>query len=346
MALDPDDLIIFKVREEESEKNIKKKKGEKKQPENASKVDVPQKQTEIPKKEVEIPAVKKEEIQPHEEHYEEYKEKQQAQLSTPKYAEKNIEEIPKNEIIFYTVTPTEAAEEMVTGPNLENKIVEIKNELGKKSLSAKESKRIGKHLACTWHPWRQAYAICDYCRRPFCYEDLVEHNGLYYCLEDIDKVSNIKETELIKYNNFRILSSTMLFFVFFIFLYFNYNSIITIPAQLQRVGLNAFFENIFTPLGYMIAKTTLILLSLIISFAITADFKKSFAMLSIVGTLTALLFGYLYIETNIFYYIIIAILSLASIILLAYSRASYNTLPAPSEEDLASEVLNATKTTF
>ncbi|WP_088820271.1 hypothetical protein [Candidatus Mancarchaeum acidiphilum] len=63
------------------------------------------------------------------------------------------------------------------------------NEKHKETKAQLESRRMAANLMCVWHPWRPAYAICNYCHRPFCYEDLVSHNGNYYCLEDIDKVS-------------------------------------------------------------------------------------------------------------------------------------------------------------
>ncbi|MGC8572179.1 MAG: hypothetical protein ACP5LH_02790 [Candidatus Micrarchaeia archaeon] len=352
MALNPDDLLIFKVREEESEKE-KKEKKKKEEQKAVEKATTQQAATETHAKVEEAqPSANKEAAQQKEVVSVSTEEKQNEEVQQPsvKYtSEAKEREIGGNEPIFYTVAPAETAEEMVEGPGFKDhelSEVEINKALKKKSLSAKESRRIGEHMACVWHPWRQAYAICDYCRRPFCYEDLVEHNGLYYCLEDIDKVYNTKETELIKYNNFRLLSSTFLFFVFFIFLYYNYNSIVAIPSEIQSIGMNAFFENMFTPLGFMIAKTALVLLSLLTSFIITADLKKSFSITVIVCVLTALLFSYLYIETNTFYFIIIAMLSLASIVVLAYSKASYSTNHNVSEEDLASEVLHTTKATF
>ncbi|EQD58270.1 hypothetical protein B2A_04436, partial [mine drainage metagenome] len=51
----------------------------------------------------------------------------------------------------------------------------------------REEREAAEGMYCVWHPWRSAYAICHYCHRPFCFEDLVESNGNYYCLEDIDK---------------------------------------------------------------------------------------------------------------------------------------------------------------
>ncbi len=60
--------------------------------------------------------------------------------------------------------------------------------------SKKSSVDIG-GMQCATHPWRKAYAKCDYCDRTFCYADIVKKGNKFYCLEDIDKVSNGEEAE-------------------------------------------------------------------------------------------------------------------------------------------------------
>ena len=39
-----------------------------------------------------------------------------------------------------------------------------------KTHSEEESEEADQGLSCVWHPWRPAYAICNYCHRPFCFE--------------------------------------------------------------------------------------------------------------------------------------------------------------------------------
>lgn len=97
-----------------------------------------------------------------------------------------------------------------------------------KKAARKEQVKSAVKEHCVWHPWRPAYAICDYCHRPFCFEDLVEAGGLYYCLEDIDtaiQTLNIKGDEP---PNYAFIAGLALTFMFVVFFYFN--GITTIQA--------------------------------------------------------------------------------------------------------------------
>ena len=347
MALNPDDLLIFKTREEkekeEKEKEKKSKKGEEEQtkpsvnaPQQAP-TQAAQEKTEANKVEVSFKPTPSE--------VEEKPANEEAQFK----AERETKNIGGNELVFYKVAPVESAEELVSGPSgNETQLTspEIKKILQRKHLSGKESRRIGEHMTCTWHPWRQAYAICDYCRRPFCYEDLVEKDGLYYCLDDIDKVTNIREAELSKYNSFRVVASSALFLIFAIFLYYNYNMIATLPTRLQSMGLNNYFENIFNPITVQIIEVFLVVFGLIVSLAVAADIKKSLQLTLVSGIASMLFFGYEYIKTSELYLGLIALLSFIAVVAIIYSKTSYTSLHVSSEEDLAAEVLNASKTTF
>ncbi len=50
-----------------------------------------------------------------------------------------------------------------------------------------------KGMKCINHPWRDAYALCNYCKMPFCYAETVEGKGSYYCANDIGKVQEEME---------------------------------------------------------------------------------------------------------------------------------------------------------
>ncbi|MGC8688303.1 MAG: hypothetical protein ACP5RQ_02810 [Candidatus Micrarchaeia archaeon] len=348
MVLNPDDLLIFKTREEKEKEEKEKKKKEGKtvaaqeeqksigipasangQGQVAAKPQAERQQIAQPAVSFNKPIVQEEE------------------KGKPIEAEREIKNIAGNELIFYKVAPVEAAEEIETG-KAETELApeEIKKISQKKHLSAKDSRRIGEHMSCTWHPWRQAYAICDYCRRPFCYEDLVEHNGLYYCLEDIDKVTNIRAEELSNYNSFRVVTAITLFLAFAIFFYYNYNMILSLPLQLQKIGLNNYFENIFNPLTPEIIETALIVFGLLVSFMVSADIKKSFQLTIISTILSMLFFSYEFIKTSKLYLGLIGLLSFIALVAIIYSKTSYSSIRVPSEEDLAAEVLKTSKASF
>ena len=54
--------------------------------------------------------------------------------------------------------------------------------LDEKPLTKKESVDAAKGQSCFWHSWRPAYGICAVCKKPYCYEDIVEYGGSLYCL--------------------------------------------------------------------------------------------------------------------------------------------------------------------
>ncbi len=110
----------------------------------------------------------------------------------------------------------------------------VSPEMGAKSLARAKKVARGEQVKsaakehCAWHPWRPAYALCDYCHRPFCFEDLVEAAGLFYCLEDIDtaiQTLNIKGDEP---PNYAFAAGLALAFTFVVFFYFN--GIVTLQA--------------------------------------------------------------------------------------------------------------------
>jgi hypothetical protein len=48
---------------------------------------------------------------------------------------------------------------------------------GSEKVSEPEQGKVPKGEKCTNHPWRDAYAQCSYCKRYFCYPDLVRYEG-------------------------------------------------------------------------------------------------------------------------------------------------------------------------
>src|SRR5271155_5124433 len=91
--------------------------------------------------------------------------------------------------------------------------------LGNLKLSTEKAK--GKK--CFWHPYRDAYAICSFCNRAFCFEDLTKLNDSYYCLEDIDSVNSTYDKKLRNLSHVTATVSGFLLIVAFItFFYFNY----------------------------------------------------------------------------------------------------------------------------
>ncbi|MEM3839003.1 MAG: hypothetical protein QXF01_00265 [Candidatus Micrarchaeaceae archaeon] len=63
-------------------------------------------------------------------------------------------------------------------------------EPSRKSKTISQNIKAAGGLKCVNHPWRNAYALCNYCSRPFCYADLIPYSKNLYCIEDIDRVSS------------------------------------------------------------------------------------------------------------------------------------------------------------
>ncbi len=199
----------------------------------------------------------------------------------------------------------------------EEKPVKVKKRRGD---ALKESRNMAKGMKCVWHPWRQAYAICAYCHRAFCFEDIVEEMGNYYCLEDSDKVvKNVYEDSTNAYNYITMISGMLLFLPLVIFFYFDGTVLIEKLLYLQNVGLFTFINNInysYLPFMYIIltlfagASGTMILYN-----------KKMSGALGIVsGIMITAAFIYSYSQNTMFYNLFIAIISSISILLLVYSK--------------------------
>ena len=79
-------------------------------------------------------------------------------------------------------------------------------------------------LFCTNHPWRHAYALCASDNLPYCYVDLIEHNGKLYCMQDIDSAAKVHQMKQeTKYPNaFSTLASVLLLTNSILLGYFTY----------------------------------------------------------------------------------------------------------------------------
>ncbi len=324
MALNPDDLLIFKAREEEEEEKKKVKKPEAKpaavpaaKPAPAAAPIQQQKPQPLPQAAAAKPQAAKSE-----------KEEKVTFISQQK--EENIP----------IVTEQEALEE-------EYGVTTIPvGRRGAKHLTAKESRRIAEHMTCELHPWRRAYAICSYCHRAFCYEDLVEHNGAYYDLDDIDKIPKLRASEIIRYNTLGFFAGALMLFVFLVFIYSSYPLVLKIPFLFQQIGgLNGLLANPLQAFSFLLAETSLAMLSFIAAISVFLSRKASFRFSTIVSVLIVGLFSYTYLNSANVYSAVIAAMSFISMVSLAYSRVAIETLPEETELP-ASESLEIAKSSF
>jgi hypothetical protein len=329
MAMNPDDLLIFKVREED--KGAPKQKGKKAaaqaplqqskpgffsprpKPEQQQQKQAPQK----PAREEEIPGPEPVVSANGEEEY--YVAPEPSEATNP---------------IDYV---SEAAE-FAGGEGI------VAKQGGKKKVLKKrehmDPRKIAQHMSCELHPWRRAYAICDYCKRAFCYEDILEVGGKYYCLDDVDKVPEaVRRNQVVKYNNLGMLASILYMVAFIVFFYYSYSSVLVLLDAIQKIGLPLFMTQLNLSRELLLGESVLALAALGTAISILMSSGSSFKLSALVSIISVGVFGYQYsIPPAQTYVIAFAGLTFVAFLLLSYSRVSTESMPeeeAILEESLA-----------
>ncbi len=186
-----------------------------------------------------------------------------------------------------------------------------------------ESRESAKGEFCAWHAWRPAYAVCDYCHRPFCYEDMEEFNNGYYCLEDIDKVSATHaESVYTSYTNMSFISAAMLMLSFATFIFFANAQLAYVLNYAHTLGM-AFLGHLNFSYGSLLLEAFLVLMSLAAAIMIMVQAKRAFALGMAAGVGNVALFSYLYLGSGTLYIAAIAVASFVGLVTLAYSRVTY-----------------------
>ncbi len=115
---------------------------------------------------------------------------------------------------------------------------------GSEKVSEPEQGKVPKGEKCTNHPWRDAYAQCSYCKRYFCYPDLVRYEGKEYCLEDLSKAPIARNTFKVGPNRYTYLASLLLIVSSLFILYHTYPQVIGIIGQISKSGIYGFLMNL------------------------------------------------------------------------------------------------------
>ncbi len=195
--------------------------------------------------------------------------------------------------------------------------------VSEKKMQLESGTEGAKQQFCAWHAWRPAYAVCNYCHRPFCYEDVEELNNEYYCLEDIDKVSRHAEGVYTKYSNLSFVAAAMLMLSFTVFILFANAQLAYVINAVKTVGLPSFIATINTSYEILILEAGLTLVSLVAAVMIIMQSKKAFILGIIASIGNIALFSYLFLGSGTLYIAVIAAISFAGLISLAYSRVTY-----------------------
>ena len=238
----------------------------------------------------------------------------------------------KNNVALSYVTEKESTEEVknaiVDQLGSEYEATEILGKSHKKHIDTeKESRKAAKGLFCVWHSWRDAYAICDYCRRPFCFEDLIEQSGRYYCLEDINYAATMYNKG---YNlSAALLAGMLLFIPIIIVIYLNNSTLINMLSYINNVGVQQFINAPKILYVNTIFEFIISLLSFIAGLVMVIGSRRSAGFSIFSSVLLFSFFIYVYIQTHAMLPLFVAIVGIVAFFLIVYSRSGYSdeTLP-------------------
>ena len=189
----------------------------------------------------------------------------------------------------------------------------------------------GKSKYCFNHPWRYAYATCEICKKPFCFEDLVEYKHKYYCTSDIDTVSKaIYETNFIEYNSLSYVSVISFFMTFFIFAYYANGEIISLAGKIiaKQILLSGLLNMTYILLA---GSCILVFLQAVTAFLVLIGLKKSYILSIGTSILSILLFTYIYLNSNASYYIYIIATTFIAFITILISAKMYKRVDIKNE---------------
>ncbi|MDE1851776.1 MAG: hypothetical protein KGH69_03760 [Candidatus Micrarchaeota archaeon] len=177
------------------------------------------------------------------------------------------------------------------------------------------------NMNCISHPWRPAYAICSVCTLPFCYADIMTHNGKYYCLADIDKATMEKEVRTQRSMFTYIASAIFAVNSAVLFLLFNQQALYILNYAINS-GISALISNY--NYSYIISMTdTLVLLCNVIAvFVSLSKSNRAFIFSSVVIGVSMMLLSYEYLTSGTQNLLVSVVIMLFALGALAFSRMS------------------------
>jgi hypothetical protein len=196
---------------------------------------------------------------------------------------------------------------------------------------------------CFNHPWRPASARCNFCKRPFCYADLIEHDNVFYCFEDAYR-ADVDLKQRSGPNRFTYLSSTLFLCCAALVIYFIIPQLIPVfglysseSAVLFSTPVSSISAMLGTAFGYLNLTISFLLsaIGVVCSFAVLSNKKKRIAISAIVLAISLVFFSYEYMTTqttgSIDYLLYAAIISSANLCVLVIDRINYVGLSTESK---------------
>ena len=192
-----------------------------------------------------------------------------------------------------------------------------------KPMSGKESIEEAKGRVCTNHPWRGAYAVCEFCRRPFCYADMIEYGKHFYCLEDIDKATSGAVREKAQVNIFTRAAGVVFIIDSLLLLYF------TLP-QLEFIGISATKLSSSALLAAIGGNYSIPLLNALLSvmgilaaiLLFISEDQRAIYLAGLVAAVVLIGVSYEYLNSYLYYTLLVSVIALVEIMLLTFGRVS------------------------
>lgn len=328
MAVDPSSLMIFQAREEdEGDDKTKKKKAL----ENTDKpkmlgIFTPSKDTEpvvVETKPV-VQARPNDNVQT-------VQSKQTAQATTDSQASASAlsprEQARMRSSIFDSAIATVPQDQQAapTEPVIPKEYAKEDPKMLKRSrmMKQQQSREAAKGKTCAWHPWREAYAVCSYCKRPFCFQDIIEQNREYFCLEDIDNAPLSYDKITAKSgSSVGVLAGIVLIISFITFFYFSNAQILTIFGYFtSSAGLSNFLANVNYSYVVALLETAMMIIGFVAGIMLVLHYESaSFtAILVCIGMVAV--FTYQYTNTRTSYLLVVDGIVFLSFLLILISRA-------------------------
>ena len=193
-----------------------------------------------------------------------------------------------------------------------------------KKVSKNEKGEIAaaKGLSCVNHPWRQAYAICKYCSRPFCYADLMEHDGNFYCIEDLDQAAEKKAANGGSLGAFAIIAALLFIINSGVLAYFAPGQIFFVGGKLLAGQFSILIATHSQAYYLELANFAVFVLGIISCFAILSKKSAGFFFGAVVAAVSAVIISYQYLNDSTYYLLGMSVIAFIEIVMLTFSRMS------------------------
>ncbi|MCL5428117.1 MAG: hypothetical protein M1321_02960 [Candidatus Marsarchaeota archaeon] len=153
-------------------------------------------------------------------------------------------------------------------------------------------------VACTNHPWRQAFARCAICGMPYCYADLMPFHDKLYCLEDIDQATRMHLKTVEVPNRFVYLTSILFAAMSILLIYLMYIPAGYLIAGIMGTGLSLSLITVILQYFFVAAGLLLALLSLISAVLVIRHTPATFWLSAIVLVLVLITASYEYFTSD------------------------------------------------